>query len=165
MRNFLLPPLHSPPLRSLHRFHSPFSVPPSPSWTALPRRRTGSPRSISFQLRANRGFRGQASMVHRLFVATFPLATGYFIISLRCGKLTPLAVHPFFNDCSQRCFGFFFFPHSLEPCELILAWKELVFVNYKSSKNDYFSNSNLRKLIDATFWNNVIVRYIENIKI
>lgn len=109
MRNFLLPPLHSPPLRSLHRFHSPFSVPPSPSWTALPRRRTGSPRSISFQLRANRGFRGQASMVHRLFVATFPLATGYFIISLRCGKLTPLAVHPFFNDCSQRCFGFFFF--------------------------------------------------------
>lgn len=72
---------------------------------------------------------------------------------------------PLFQRLFPTLFRFFFFPHSLEPCELILAWKELVFVNYKSSKNDYFSNSNLRKLIDATFWNNVIVRYIENIKI
>lgn len=122
-------PLPSPLLRSLHRFHSPFSVPPSPSWTALPRRRTGSPRSISFQLRANRGFRGQASMVHRLFVATFPLATGYFIISLRCGKLTPLAVHPFFNDCSQRCFGFFFSSQSwtlrIDTCVKGIGFRQL----------------------------------------
>lgn len=102
MRNFLPPPHPSLPfLRSLHRFHSPFSVPVAivNRFTAASNRKPAVDQ-LSASIDERTRFRGQTSMVHRLFVATFPLATGYFIISLRCGKLTPLAVHPLFNVVS-----------------------------------------------------------------